>query len=82
MPRACSPGMETLIPAILILAGATLVILGVASAAGRALRLGRMPGDISARRGPVRFYAPLGTSLLVSVILTVVLNLALCGGPR
>jgi len=30
----------------------------------------RLPGDIVVERGPVTFYFPLATSILVSVILT------------
>jgi hypothetical protein len=44
--------------------------------AGRGL-LPRLPGDIAIERGNTRFYFPLGTSILVSLILTVVLNLFL-----
>lgn len=71
-----------LIPLVLILAGVALVAVGLLAAAGRRLGLGRLPGDLRVARGPVRFYAPLGTSLLLSVILTVALNLAFCAGPR
>lgn len=37
------------------------------------LRLGRLPGDLSFGRGNVRFYFPLGTSILLSVILSLAL---------
>jgi len=37
------------------------------------LRLGRLPGDISVERGNFRFYFPLATSILVSVVVSVVL---------
>ena len=33
--------------------------------------LGRLPGDVVIRRGSATFYFPLGTSILVSVVLTV-----------
>jgi hypothetical protein len=47
----------------LVLAGAgLLIVLGVP--------LGRLPGDVVIRRGNATFYFPLGTSILVSVILT------------
>jgi hypothetical protein len=42
-----------------------LVMLGVP--------LGRLPGDISYRRGNTSFYFPLTTSILVSVVLTLLL---------
>jgi hypothetical protein len=35
--------------------------------------LGRLPGDIVFERGSFRFYFPLATCLLVSVLLTLVL---------
>ena len=69
-----------LLPLILIGAGALLVLLGLASSARAPLGLGRLPGDLRASRGPVTFYAPLGTSLVLSVLLTVVLNVVVCGG--
>jgi len=48
----------------LVLAGAgLLIVLGVP--------IGRLPGDVVIRRGNATFYFPLGTSILVSVILTV-----------
>ena len=65
-----------------MLGGVALVAMGLVSRLGGAGRLGRMPGDLRARRGPVTFYAPLGTSLVLSLILTVVLNLAFCSAPR
>jgi hypothetical protein len=37
------------------------------------LRLGRLPGDLSVERGGLRLYLPLGTSILLSILLTLVL---------
>ena len=37
--------------------------------------LGNLPGDILIRKKNFTFYFPLGTSILLSVILTVLLNL-------
>ncbi len=74
--------MESLAPLVLILGGLVLVLVGIASLAGRTLRVGRVPGDLRATKGPFTLYAPLGASLLLSVVLTVVLNLAFCTGPR
>jgi hypothetical protein len=39
------------------------------------LGLPSLPGDISFSRGNLRIFIPLGTSLLLSIILTIVLNL-------
>lgn len=35
----------------------------------------RLPGDIAIERGNFRLYFPLGTSIVVSAVLTLVLNL-------
>ena len=37
------------------------------------LRLGRLPGDIAVERERFRFYFPLGTSLLLSLLASLVL---------
>lgn len=71
--------VESFIPLTLILAGVALVAVGLLTRAGGA---GRLPGDLQTRRGPVTFSVPLGTSLVLSVILTVALNLAFCAVPR
>lgn len=41
------------------------------------LRIGRLPGDIALENERVRFYAPIGTSILLSLLLTVLLWIAL-----
>jgi hypothetical protein len=60
--------------------GRTLLLIGLLIAGAGALMmlglpLGRLPGDITFRRGGVTFYFPLGTSILVSLILTLVFTL-------
>jgi hypothetical protein len=65
-------------------AGRALIVLAVVIAflglvlilAGKGL-IPRLPGDIAVQRGNTRFYFPLGTSILASLVLTVVLNLTL-----
>ncbi len=42
-----------------------------------ALRIGRLPGDIAVEKGRFRFYFPLGTSLLLSALATLLLWIAL-----
>jgi hypothetical protein len=61
---------------LLILAVVIAVVGLVLLLAGRGV-IPRLPGDISFGRGNARFFFPLGTSILVSVVLTVVLNLFL-----
>ena len=59
---------------MLIVLGVVLVGLGVLlTFGGRIPGLGRLPGDFVWEKGNVRFYFPLATSILLSVILTVVL---------
>ena len=40
-------------------------------------RLGRLPGDFVVERGPVTVFIPIVSSLVISVLLTIVLNLIL-----
>jgi hypothetical protein len=54
----------------LIIAGAILLIAGLAWPFLTRVGLGRLPGDILVQRGNFRFYFPLATSLLVSIALT------------
>lgn len=55
----------------LMIAGGVLFAIGlVLTLAGRLPWLGRLPGDIVVERGPVTFYFPLATSIIVSIALT------------
>jgi hypothetical protein len=61
---------------LLVLVGGVSLVLGaVLLVADRLPWFGRLPGDIVLHRGPVTFYLPLGTSLVVSVVVTILLNL-------
>ena len=63
---------------LLIGAGLLLAFVGVVVLlAGRVPFLGRLPGDFVFRRGPVTVYVPLVTSLVLSVVLTLALNIFL-----
>jgi hypothetical protein len=57
----------------LILAGLAIAGIGVLMTWG--LPIGRLPGDISYRRGNFGFYFPLATSIVVSLVLTLLLML-------
>jgi len=60
----------------LIFFGAILILLGlIFSFAGKIPYLGRLPGDILIKKENFTFYFPLGTSILISVILSVVFYL-------
>jgi hypothetical protein len=61
---------------VLIFAGLGLAALGVLLVfAGRIPFLGRLPGDIVVQRDDWTVYFPLATMLLLSLVLTLVLNL-------
>jgi hypothetical protein len=61
---------------LLMVMGGGIFLLGlVLLLAGRIPGLGRLPGDIHVQRGDFTFYAPLGTMLLLSILLTIVLNI-------
>jgi len=55
---------------ILIVAGIVLVALGLLWPYLTRLGLGRLPGDIVIERDNFRFYFPIVTSIVVSVVLT------------
>jgi hypothetical protein len=54
----------------LIVIGAVLIGAGLLWLAGSRLGLGHLPGDIVVERGNFRLYLPLGTCLLISVVLS------------
>jgi hypothetical protein len=61
---------------LLIVVGGFVVVVGLFLALGlRIPFLGKLPGDISIDRGNVHFYFPIATGLLLSVVLTLLLNL-------
>jgi hypothetical protein len=60
---------------VLLVVAVVAGLAGVLLLAAGALGLGRLPGDFAWRRGGVRVYAPLATSLVLSVVATIVLNL-------
>lgn len=63
---------------LLIIAGIVIAVAGIALYLGGKVNyfgLGRMPGDIRIERENFKFYLPLGTSILISIILSAVLYL-------
>jgi hypothetical protein len=60
---------------LLVVAGIVLVVFGLMFfLAGRGI-IPRIPGDLVIGKGNTRVYIPLGTSIVLSVVLTVLLNL-------
>ena len=61
---------------LLIIVGGFIVVIGLFLTLGlRIPYLGKLPGDISIDRGNVHFYFPIVTGLLLSLVLTLLLNL-------
>jgi len=59
---------------VLIIAGAILLVLGLLLLlSGKVPWLGHLPGDISIERDGFRFYFPLTTCILISIVLSVLL---------
>jgi hypothetical protein len=61
----------------IIFAGVLLIIIGALILLKDKLPFGpgRLPGDISIERKNFRFYFPLGTCTVISIILTLILSL-------
>ena len=62
---------------MLMIVGVLIVFAGLLVAYGPRLpfRPGRLPLDIHVQRGNFSFYFPLGTSIVVSILLTLVFSL-------
>jgi hypothetical protein len=63
----------------LMIGGIVLFIVGglVFSGSKFGLPFGRLPGDIRIERDGFSFYFPLGSSILISIVLTIILNVIL-----
>ena len=55
----------------LIVLGIVLVVVGLLVSFG--VPIGRLPGDITYRRGNFSFYFPLTTSIIASILLTLLM---------
>jgi len=79
LPRPAGGGKAWQVDGIgrlLILAGVLAIVVGVVLLfLPRIPWLGRLPGDIVVQRERVTFYFPIVTSIVVSIVLTVLLNL-------
>ncbi|MBD3346364.1 MAG: DUF2905 family protein [Chitinivibrionales bacterium] len=58
----------------LIIAGAVIIVIGLLFLAADKIPLGRLPGDFKFGNERVKIYIPLATCLLLSVIITLVVN--------
>jgi Protein of unknown function (DUF2905) len=60
---------------VILIVGIVLVVVGGLSALGVRLPFGRLPGDIAIEGERGGFYFPIVTMIVISVILTILLNL-------
>ncbi len=65
--------MDQSIGRVLIVAGLLIAAIGAAFLfSDKILFLGKLPGDIRIERENFRFYFPLGTSIVLSILLTAI----------
>jgi hypothetical protein len=62
---------------LLLVIGLVLVVVGGLAALGVRLPFGRLPGDISIQGERGGIFIPLGTMIVVSLVLTLLVNLFL-----
>ena len=62
---------------VILVVGIVLVIVGGLSALGVRLPFGRLPGDIAIEGTRGSFYFPIATMIVVSIVLSVLLNVML-----
>lgn len=62
---------------ILLIIGIVLVVVGGLAALGVRLPIGRLPGDIAIEGERGGFYFPIVTMIVISIVLTVLLNVFL-----
>lgn len=63
----------------LVLLGAGIALFGLLIMLAGRIGFGGLPGDIVVRRGNFTFFFPLASSLVLSLLLTIVLNLLFRG---
>lgn len=69
--------MSAEIGRVVLAVGIVLVIVGGLSALGVRLPFGRLPGDIAIEGERGGFYFPIGTMIVISIVLSVLLNIVL-----
>lgn len=62
---------------VLLVVGGLIVAAGAYLAFGGRLPFGQLPGDISLSRGNGSFSLPITTCIVLSILLTVILNIVL-----
>ena len=62
---------------VVLIVGGVLVVVGLLSVLGVRLPFGRLPGDIAIEGERGGLYFPIVTMIIISIVLTVLLNLFL-----
>ena len=62
---------------VLLVVGLALAVVGAVFVVGSRFGLGHAPGDISVTGGSVSFFFPVVTCIVVSIVLTIVINVIL-----
>ncbi len=61
---------------LLIIGGVVLIVIGIIwQVGGKYLPLGRLPGDIVVEKENVKFYFPIVTSIVLSILFSLILYL-------
>lgn len=58
----------------LIVAGTVILVIGLIFVVADKIPLNRLPGDLQFGSGKFKIYIPLGTSVLLSIVITLLLN--------
>ncbi len=61
---------------LIVAAGVVLVVVGLLVWAGGLSWFGHLPGDLRIERGGTRVFMPITSMVLVSIVLTLLVNLA------
>ncbi|MDR3012192.1 MAG: DUF2905 domain-containing protein [Chitinispirillales bacterium] len=57
-----------------IMAGAAIIVIGLIFVLSDKIPLGRLPGDLQVGGERFKIYIPIATSILLSIVLTIVVN--------
>lgn len=66
--------MQSSIGNWLIILGIVLVVIGIVAKSGVLGWFGHLPGDVHIKREGFQFYLPLGSMVVVSIVLSVILT--------
>lgn len=69
--------MDRSVGLVIVAIGVGVAVIGALVWSGALSWFGHLPGDIRAEQGSTRFYLPITSSILASIVLTVVVNVVL-----